>query len=116
MRAKYFCVMACCVIGLSVLDGSTTRAEKEKTDFIRVKPSDVQWHDIPGAHGAQEAILFGNPDKPGMYVVRVKFPPHIMDRPHLHPNDRFATVLEGNVVRGHWGYFRSGPGGSAQAG
>jgi hypothetical protein len=26
----------------------------------------------------QQAILLGDLDKPGMYVVRVKFPPHVM--------------------------------------
>jgi hypothetical protein len=34
----------------------------------------------------QQAILLGDLDKPGMYVVRVKFPPHVMDAPHWHPN------------------------------
>ena len=46
------------------------------------------------------AILFGDPAKPGMYVVRVKFPPHIMDRPHWHPMARYVTVLEGTWYSG----------------
>jgi hypothetical protein len=100
MRAKYFRVLGSCVIAASVLAGGSTRAAKEKPDFIRTTPADIQWHDILGAHGVQEATLFGDPHKPGMYVVRVKFPPHIMDRPHWHPNDRFVTVLEGTWYTG----------------
>jgi quercetin dioxygenase-like cupin family protein len=68
--------------------------------FIRIAPAEVQWHDIPGSHGAQEAVLYGDPTKEGTYVVRVKFPPHIMDLPHRHPNDRFVTVLEGTWYAG----------------
>jgi quercetin dioxygenase-like cupin family protein len=69
-------------------------------NFIRMTPANVPWRDIPGGHGAQEAILFGDPSKEGMYVIRVKFPPHLMDLPHWHPNDRFVTVLEGTWYTG----------------
>src|SRR5579862_6814744 len=69
-------------------------------NFIRIAPADVQWHDIPDSHGAQQAVLYGDPSKEGMYVVRVKFPPHVMDLPHWHPNDRFVTVLEGTWYAG----------------
>ena len=69
-------------------------------DFVRIKPSDVQWHDIPGGHGAQMATLAGDPTKPGLYVIRAKFPPHVMDSPHWHPNDRYVTVLQGTWYTG----------------
>jgi hypothetical protein len=89
-----FCVLASWAIIAIVLASGSTGAAKGRPDFIRIAPSDVHWRDMPGGHGAQEAILFGDPDKPGMYVVQVKFPPHLMDLPHWHPNDRFVTVLE----------------------
>jgi len=41
------------------------------------------------------ATLLGDPNKPGLYVIRAKFPPHVMDRPHWHPNARYVTVLKG---------------------
>lgn len=68
--------------------------------FVRVAPADVRWHDVPGGHGVQMAILAGDPDKPGLYVIRVKFPPHVMDVPHWHPNARYVTVLEGTWYTG----------------
>lgn len=95
MRSDYSRVLAFCVVAATVLLGGSSGAAKKEPDFVRVSPSDVRWRDMPGAHGAQEAVLFGDPDKPGIYVVRVKFPPHLMDLPHWHPNDRFVTVLEG---------------------
>ena len=69
-------------------------------DFVRIQPGDIRWQDIPRGHGAQIATLAGDPDKPGLYVVRVKFPPHVMDLPHWHPNARYVTVLQGTWYAG----------------
>ncbi|MBZ5605606.1 MAG: cupin domain-containing protein [Acidobacteriia bacterium] len=41
------------------------------------------------------AVLAGDPTKPGIYVILVKWHPHKMSRPHFHPNDRYITVLSG---------------------
>ncbi|HMK86911.1 MAG TPA: cupin domain-containing protein [Steroidobacteraceae bacterium] len=85
---------------LAILAAGGDGAALAQPDFIRGTPAQVPWRDIPGGHGAQEATLFGDPDKAGLYVVRVKFPPHVMDVPHWHPNDRFVTVLEGTWYAG----------------
>src|ERR1700730_9202876 len=51
---------------------------------------------IRNAAGTNEqAVLFGDPSKPGPYVVRLKWLPGNMSRPHFHPNDRFFVVLSG---------------------
>lgn len=73
---------------------------KDNHDFVRITPADIHWQDIPNGHGVQEAILLGDPTKSGMYVVRVKFPPYVMDVPHWHPNARYVTVLEGTWYTG----------------
>ena len=69
-------------------------------DFVRVVPEAIHWIDVPDGHGVQLAILAGNPDQPGPYVIRVRFPPHVMDRPHWHPKDRYVTVLQGTWYAG----------------
>ncbi len=56
-------------------------------------PEQIQWADDP--IGAKMAVLQGDPSKPGLYVVLVKWTPHHMSHPHFHPNDRFITVLSG---------------------
>jgi len=71
------------------------RADTDENGFIRIQPEDVQWKDAPGYDGVKVAVIAGDPSKPGVYVVRVKFPPGIMTRPHFHPDDRYAVVLEG---------------------
>jgi quercetin dioxygenase-like cupin family protein len=43
----------------------------------------------------QIAKVFGDPDKPELYGIVIKWPPHTNSRPHSHPNDRYITVLSG---------------------
>ncbi len=55
-------------------------------------PKDIKW---VRRGGAESAVLVGDPDKPGLYVVLQKWLPHNNSRPHFHPNDRYITVLSG---------------------
>lgn len=59
-----------------------------------VQPQDVKW--VRNAAGTSEqAVLFGDPAKPGPYVVRIKWLPGQFSRPHFHNSDRFFVVLSG---------------------
>lgn len=68
--------------------------------FAVVTAKQLRWQDMPDALGAQIAVVEGDPDKPGIYVIRVRFPPHVMDMPHFHSRDRHVTVLEGTWFAG----------------
>jgi len=58
-------------------------------------PDQISWGPVTPA-GNQQAVLFGDPNKPGLYGVMVKWlAGNHMSRPHFHPNDRFITVLQG---------------------
>jgi hypothetical protein len=57
-------------------------------------PDQITWK--RNAAGTNEtALLYGDPDKPGPYVLMFKWLPGNMSRPHWHPNDRMITVLKG---------------------
>ena len=56
-------------------------------------PDKIEWKQGSGRN--QQAILAGDPSKPGLYVVMVKWLPGGMSRPHFHPNDRFFVVISG---------------------
>jgi len=56
-------------------------------------PDKIDWKQGSGRN--QQAVLAGDPSKPGLYVVMVKWLPGGMSRPHFHPNDRFIMVLKG---------------------
>ncbi|MBZ5609366.1 MAG: cupin domain-containing protein [Acidobacteriia bacterium] len=56
-------------------------------------PNQIKWTGNPQV--SESAVLYGDPGKPGLYIMFVKWHPHHMSRPHFHPNDRFITVLSG---------------------
>jgi quercetin dioxygenase-like cupin family protein len=59
------------------------------------QPDQIKWNP-PNAGGAQNAVMVGDPSKPGLYVVLNKWlKGNHFSRPHFHPNDRFITVLGG---------------------
>jgi hypothetical protein len=61
---------------------------------IKITPPDkIKW--VAGDNGADTATLAGDPDKPGFYVIMVRWHAHHMSRPHYHPYDRYITVLSG---------------------
>ena len=57
-------------------------------------PDKIEWKKN-ATGGAEQAVLAGDPSKPGLYVVLTKWLPGNMSRPHWHPNDRFITVISG---------------------
>jgi quercetin dioxygenase-like cupin family protein len=57
-------------------------------------PEQIKW--VRNAAGTNEqAVLFGDPAKPGPYVVRLRWLKGNMSRPHYHEHDRFFVVISG---------------------
>jgi hypothetical protein len=78
----------------SLVASASAQTDKLNPEALVYKlPSQIQWTDDP--IGAKTAVLAGDPSKPGLYVMLVKWTPHHMSHPHWHPNDRFITVLSG---------------------
>src|SRR5580658_6946852 len=69
-----------------------TLAADSVSDFIRLTPEQIPFKN---PSGFEQAVLFGDPMKAGLYVVRVRFPPGIHSNPHYHSQDRHITVIKG---------------------
>lgn len=76
-----------------VLLGPARAADLNPAALVYKLPSQLQWHHE--AIGADTVVLHGDPAKPGLYIMLVKWPAHHMSHPHWHPHDRFITVLSG---------------------
>jgi quercetin dioxygenase-like cupin family protein len=64
--------------------------------FAHVLSEDIQWQAFPAfPEGVKLAVVVGNPQKPGPFVVRVKVPANARILPHKHPEDRIYTVISG---------------------
>jgi quercetin dioxygenase-like cupin family protein len=73
--------------------GSIQAADLDPKAINITLPKDIKW--VASPSGSEQAILAGDPSKPGLYVVLTKWLPNKNSRPHSHPNDRFITVLKG---------------------
>ncbi len=58
-------------------------------------PNQIKWGPVNPA-GAQQAVLFGDPTKEGLYGVLTRWTAgNHFSKPHFHPHDRFITVISG---------------------
>src|SRR5689334_15146560 len=57
-------------------------------------PKDIKWSGSSSSP-SQMAVLYGDPNKEGLYIVLNKWNPHNMSRPHFHQNDRLIYVISG---------------------
>ena len=86
--------LALAILGILAITSAVRAADLDRTAVNFTAPGDIKW--VRNAAGTNEqAVLFGDPSKPGPYVVRIKWLPGNMSRPHFHPNDRFFAVLSG---------------------
>lgn len=64
--------------------------------FRSILPEDIDWRSFPAfPPAAQLAILVGDPNAAGPYLIRVKVPAGTKLMPHKHPEDRIYTVMSG---------------------
>jgi len=89
----------------SLLAPSMAARAREDEGFVRVTPEEIVWTDRPGYQGVKFATLAGDPSKPGIYVIRAKFSPGWMTRPHWHPEDRHVIVVSGTWYTGEGDEF-----------
>ena len=80
----------------SVLIVTTLAATGQTPQRAPVKPLvDADNKRMAPEQGLVSTTVFGDPNKPGIYVIRNRFAPGITSRPHFHDQDRFVTVIKG---------------------
>ena len=92
MNRVHFALAALLVTGIGSWSGHVAAADLDPKAISIQLPKDIKW---TKGNGSEQAILVGDPSKPGLYVVLTKWLPHNDSRPHFHPNDRYITVLSG---------------------
>jgi len=100
MRVSLLWFMTLSLAGVALLGIATDASPADQAAFVRLTPEQIHWQDMPDSYGGQLATIAGDPSGHGLYVQRVRFPPHVMDRPHWHPGDRYITVIKGTWYTG----------------
>jgi len=70
-------------------------AEKDAQGFVITKPSELKYMPNETGSGPDIAVIYGDPTKEGLYIIRARFKPGVMSKPHTHPTDRHVTVISG---------------------
>src|SRR5438552_17696847 len=78
--------------------GAAFAADLNPAALAYRSPDQLKWRDPTGAAGVNQAVLVGDPEKPGLYVVMKRFKPGHISRPPCHPNDCFFQVHQGTWV------------------
>jgi hypothetical protein len=74
--------------GASPIDGRETFVQP--ADRIAFQP----WDNLP-PHSGEMAILYGDFDRPGPYLVMMKWRPGFFSAPHSYATDRIQVVVSG---------------------
>ena len=83
------------LLALTAATGIAAAAELNPAAVAYKLPDQIPWGPVNAA-GAQNAVVVGDPSKPGFYMVYNKWTKgNHFSRPHFHPNDRFIVVLQG---------------------
>jgi quercetin dioxygenase-like cupin family protein len=87
------------VSGLIALAGP---ASAQVTDHTMLGPQDVKWAKAPPSvpAGAEASVLYGDPGKDGLFVLRLKLPKGYAIPPHTHPQPEIVTVISGTFILG----------------
>ena len=89
-----FCLIAP-LLALFVTHAGVSWGQESNDTITIIQPDKLEWKDYPGLPGVQFVVVAGNPNEAGPYVIRARFAPHTMSRPHWHPEARFVTVMKG---------------------
>jgi len=65
----------------------------DPSHIIYKLPKDIAWKS--GDQGSEQASLFGDPNKPGIYGILIRWRAGHYSHPHFHSTDRYAYVISG---------------------
>jgi quercetin dioxygenase-like cupin family protein len=64
-------------------------------------PASLHWVAGTGpGKGSSQAVMWGDPNKSGTSIIRVKMPDGFTNQPHYHSQVEFITVIQGALLFG----------------
>ncbi|MEZ5490829.1 MAG: cupin domain-containing protein [Gammaproteobacteria bacterium] len=99
MRHKYLTGLLLLIMAMAMQTGWGQQAiAPDAYGFVIGTPDKL----LP-PEGERRINIVGDPAEPGLYVIRITFPPGAGSRPHYHSTARYITVIKGT-----W-WISSGP-------
>jgi quercetin dioxygenase-like cupin family protein len=83
------------LLGLILAWTTPALADSDTRPLFKL-PQEIEFTGPPDQ--LQNAVIFGDPTKPGLYVQRFRFPPGLKVPPHWHPDEmRTVVILSGTL-------------------
>jgi anti-sigma factor ChrR (cupin superfamily) len=100
MKKSVISVVFVALLALVCLRPDVVRAQGSSSAATPViaTPDAMKWS--PLAPGMQISVLSGDPSKPGLYTIRLKFSDATHVAAHWHPEDESVTVIQGTFLAG----------------
>ena len=95
MQRQRLALLAAALLGIALGTLPRAFAEKDAQGFVITKPGELKFAPNETGSGPDIAVVYGDPTKPGLYIIRARFKPGVMSKPHYHPSDRHVTVISG---------------------
>jgi hypothetical protein len=93
-------------MALLILGNSEGFSAQKDNYMSKIQPDELKWVSNPALpNGILVAVLFGDPNKDGPHVMRLKIPADTKIAPHWHPIPENITVLSGSINVGHGDKF-----------
>jgi quercetin dioxygenase-like cupin family protein len=91
------------LITLGIAAAASIAAHSDSPPHTVVPADQVKWGAAPASlpAGAQAAVLLGNPQQEGPFVLRLKFPAGFIIPPHRHSQAEVVTIISGKVAIMH---------------
>jgi uncharacterized RmlC-like cupin family protein len=94
-----FLAMIASIGALSSSSADTMSSATAPTATI-VTPASLKWAPMKGLPGAWQAVVWGDPTKTGLYVMRLKLADGTKVAAHWHTGSERVTVLSGTLMFG----------------
>ena len=88
-----------CIALLAAVPCVTSTAQTAPQLSAGLQPEDVKWSASP-VPGVETAVLSGDLQQQGLYLLRVRLAKDSKLQPHTHPDVRYTTVLSGEMYFG----------------
>jgi quercetin dioxygenase-like cupin family protein len=89
---RRFALATCAVMAATAAVAADNYTVPDPGHITFTPPKDIKWK---MGKASDQAVIFGDPDKPGIYGILIRWHPGNFSRPHFHNTDRYAYVLSG---------------------
>jgi hypothetical protein len=95
-------ILAVWLLAALVACGTPAFAADADGEHVFVNPHELKWVNAPPTlpKGAKIAVVYGDPGKPGPFVIRLMAPAGYKIAPHWHSQTENVTVMSGTLYLG----------------